>query len=364
MGVVSKVRLLVVAMLAVTATAYADDEKVVNVYNWGDYIGEHTLEKFQAATGIKVNYDLFDSNEAVEAKMLAGHSGYDVVVITSTYLGRQIQAGVFQKLDRGQLKNWGNLDAAALKSMTDADPANEYGVPYFWGTTGIAYNVAKIKERMPDAPVDSWTMLFDPAIAGKFADCGIGMLDTPTVLPLVLKYLGIDPDSRKPEDYTKVEETLAKVRPFYRKITNNGFGGDMATGELCLGMAWNGDAAIGMNTARDNKTGVEIAYTVPKEGTYYWIDALAVPKDAPHYENGLKFIDFLMDSQIAAENTNFVAYASGVATAKALADPAVTGNPAIYPSEADKAKLFGGKIADAELERLRTRVWTTFKAGN
>ncbi len=351
------------AMLAGGADRARAEDKEVNVYNWGDYIGAHTLEKFQAATGIKVRYDLFDSNEAVEAKMLAGGSGYDVVTITSTYLGRQMKAGVFQKLDKSKLTNWNNLDPVALKAMRDVDPQNDYGVPYFWGTTGIAYNVAKLKERLPDAPVDSWAMLFDPKVAAKFQDCGIGMLDTPTVLPLVLKYLGKDPDSKSEADYAEAEKVLAKVRPYYRKIDNAGYKDALATGELCLVMAWNGDVAAAINAARDNKTGIGLAYTLPKEGTYYWIDSLAVPKDAPHPQAAWKYLNFLMDAQIAAEGINTVTYASGVGAAKPLANPTITSDPVIYPSAEDEKKLFGGEMADTKLERLRTRIWTKFKSG-
>ena len=355
--------LAAILALGIAVPAQAED-KEVNVYNWADYIGAHTLEKFQAATGIKVRYDLFDSNEAVEAKMLAGGSGYDVITITSTYLGRQLQAGVFQKLDKSKLINWKNLDPVALKAMRDVDPKNEYGVPYFWGTTGIAYNVDKIKERMPDAPVDSWAMLFDPKIAAKFQDCGIGMLDTPTVLPLVLKYLGKDPDSKSEADYAEVAKVIEAVRPYYRKIDNAGYKDALATGELCLVMAWNGDVASAINTARDNGTAVKLAYTLPKEGTYYWIDALAVPKDAPHPEAAWTYINFLLDARIAADGIDTVTYASGVGAAKRLADPVIVNDPIIYPSAEDEKKLFGGAIEDMNLERLRTRIWTKFKSGS
>ncbi|MDY0884641.1 polyamine ABC transporter substrate-binding protein [Dongia soli] len=355
--------LALVGLGVLASEAWAED-KEVNVYNWADYIGAHTIEKFEQATGIKVRYDLFDSNEVVEAKMLAGGSGYDVITITSSYLGRQLKGGVFQKLDKSKLPNWKNLDPVALKSMRDADPNNEYGVPYFWGTTGIAYNVKKIKERMPDAPIDSWAMLFDPAVASKFADCGIGLLDTPTVLPLTLAYMGKNPDTKSEADYDEVGQVMAKVRPYFRKIDNAGYKDALATGELCLVMAWNGDVASAVNTAKEAKTGVEIAYTLPKEGTYYWIDALAVPKDAPHPEAAMKYINFLMNAQIAADGINTVTYASGVGAAKALADPAITNDPIIYPTAEDEKKLFGGEIEDLKLERLRTRIWTKFVAGN
>jgi len=337
----------------------------LNVYNWSDYIGETTVDDFQKATGITVRYDVYDSNETLEAKLMAGNTGYDIVVPTGSFLGRQIQAGIYQKIDKSKLKNYGNLDPQILQALAAFDPGNEYAVPYFWGTVGIGYNVDKVKERLGDnAPVDSLDLLFKPEYASKLQDCGISMLDAPSdMFQTALKYLGKDPHSKSEEDYAAVEQLFAGVRPFIKYFHSSQYINDLANGELCAVIGWSGDVFIAAARADEAKNNVHLDYRIPKEGTLLWVDSLAIPKDAKNVDNALKFIDYLNDPQVAANGVNYVSYASPNAAALALVDPAIKDNPAIYPTEDVKKNLFSDMQADPDLERLRTRTWTKIKTG-
>jgi len=338
----------------------------VNVYNWSDYIGEHTNEDFTKATGIAVQYDVFDSNETLEAKLLAGNTGYDVVVPSGAFLGRQIQAGVFQKLDKSKLPNLSNIDPVLLKATEAFDPGHDYSVPYFWGTVGIGYNIDKIKERMPDAPTDSWDLILKPEVVAKFKDCGVTMLDAPSdVMQSVLIYLGKDPHSDKPEDYAEVEKTLLAVRPYIKYFHSSSYINDIANGEICLAIGWNGDFSIAQSRADEAKNNVHIQYVIPKEGALLWVDNLAMPKDAVNVDDGLKYINNMLDPQVAADNANFVHYASPNKTAldKNLIADEDKKNPAIYPPAEVMSKLAGDKVASPDLDQLRTRTWTTVKTG-
>ncbi len=364
MQVRSRTLIAVAASALFAGAAFAEEEKVLNVYNWSDYIAEDTIEKFEAATGIKVRYDVFDSNEVLEAKLLSGNTGYDVVVPTSSFMARQIQAGVFQELDKSKLPNWKNLDADILSRLDAQDPGNKYGMPYMWGTTGFGYNVNMIKERMPDAPTDSWDMLFDPEVVKNFADCGVTLLDAPTeVLDAALNYLGKDPNGHNTDDLDMAVEMLMKVRPSIKYFHSSQHINDLANGDICMSLGWSGDMFIARDRAAEADQGVEIEYVIPKEGALIWFDMMTIPSDAPHPENAHAFLDFLMDPQITADITNYVWYANANAASTELVDPEITGDPAIYPSDEVKAKLFPDLTEPARYTRAVTRAWTQLKTG-
>jgi putrescine transport system substrate-binding protein len=345
------------------AGAPMDAEKVVNVYNWSDYIDPSVLADFQKEYGIKVNYDVFDSNEVLETKLLTGHTNYDVVAPSGAFLARQIQAGVYQKLNRALLPNWKYLDPEVARKEAQYDPGNAYAVDYMWITSGPGYDVAQIKQRMPDAPVDSWRMLYDPAVIAKFADCGVSLLDAPSeVIPTVLLYLGKDPNSTSTEDLQAAEKALMAIRPYIRYVHSSRYIDDLANGETCLALGWSGDVKQAHDRARDAGKGIDIGYSIPKEGAISNYDVLAIPADAPHPDNAHLFIDFLMRPQVAARNTNLVKYANGDAPTPAI-DPGVRNDPGVYPPPQVLAKLHPEPTRTPEYTRLLTRVWTRFKTG-
>lgn len=360
-----KQTLVIAASLTLLASnALAQEDPVVNIYNWSDYIAEDTIEKFTAETGIKVNYDVFDSNEIAEAKLLTGNSGYDIVVPSASFLERQIQADLFQKLDKSALSNLGNMDKAIMSAVTAADPDNEHAVVYMWGTTGFGYNVSAIAERMPDAPVDSWEMIFNPEIVSKFADCGVSLLDAPAeVLPAALKYLGLNPLSESPDDLAKAEELIVSIRPYIRYFHSSQYISDLANGDTCLAHGYSGDVLQARDRAAEAEQGVEIAYIIPKEGAVVWFDMMAIPTDAPHPGNAHKFIDFVMQPQIAADISNYVYYANANAASFDLIDIEVTEDPAIYPPDVVKQNLFATRAYAPRFDRLLTRSWTRIKTG-
>lgn len=350
--------------LSFAAPAIGQEDAVLNVYNWSDYIAEDTIEKFEAETGIKVNYDLFDSNEVLEAKLLTGSSGYDIVVPTANFLERQIQAGLFLKLDKSKLPNWANMDATIMSAVENADPANQHSIVYMWGTTGIGYNTAKIAERIENAPTDSWALIFDPANAEKLADCGVALLDSPTeVIAAALKYLDIDPLSEDVSDLKKAEELLMGVRPFIRYFHSSQNISDLANGEICVAHGWSGDMLQSRDRAAEANAGVVIDYTIPKEGAGVWFDMMAIPNDAPHPDNAHKFINFMMDAQIAADITNYVYYANANAASMPLIEAEVTEDTAIYPTAETKENLFSIRAHTPKYDRLLTRTWTRIKTG-
>jgi putrescine transport system substrate-binding protein len=339
-------------------------DKVVNVYNWSDYIDPTVLADFTKKTGIKVNYDVFDSNQVLETKMLTGHTNYDVVVPSAPFLQRQISAGVFQKLDKSQLPNLKNLDPDMMKRIAVYDPDNEHSVPYMWVTSGPGYNVAKIKERMPDAPVDSLRMIFDPAVVSKFKDCGVSVLDEPTeVVSIVLVYLGKDPKSNSQEDLQAAEKVLVSIRPYLRYIHSSRYIDDLANGETCLALGWSGDIKQARDRAREAGKGIEIDYRIPKDGTVMNFDMLAVPADAPHPQNALAFINFLLEPEVAAKNSNLVKYANVNTPSTSLLADTVKGDPNIYPPPDLLAKLVPEPPRPQDYNRLLTRTWTRFKTG-
>ena len=337
----------------------------LNVYNWSDYIGETTVEDFQKATGISVRYDVYDSNETLEAKLMAGSTGYDIVVPTTSFLGRQIQAGIYQEIDKSKLKNYGNIDPQILEAVAPFDPGNKYAVPYFWGTVGIGYNIDKVKERLGEnAPIDSLDLFFKPEYAEKLKDCGISMLDAPSdIFQTALKYLGKDPHSKSEEDYAAVEQLFAGIRQNIKYFHSSQYINDLANGEVCAVIGWSGDVFIAQARADEAQNNVHIDYRIPKEGSLLWVDSLAIPKDAKNVENAYKFIDYLNEPQVAANGVNYVSYASPNTAALDLIDPEIKNNPSIYPTAEVKKNLFPDAVADPELERLRTRTWTKIKTG-
>jgi len=346
------------------AAASAAEEKVLNVYNWSDYIEASVIEDFTKETGIKVQYDVFDSNEMLETKLLAGNTGYDIVVPSASFLYRQLKAGVHQKLDKSQLPNLANIDPDIAKRLEAFDPGNEHSVNYMWGTSGVGYNVKKIAERMKDAPVDSFAMFYDPKIASKFADCGISILDAPSeVLGTVLIYLGKDANSEKPEDLAAAEAVLKAVRPYIKNFHSSAYIEQLANGEICLALGWSGDVLQAKTRAVDAKNGVEIDYRIPKEGAVMFFDQMAIPKDAKHPKNAHIFINYLLRPEIAARNSTYISFANANKAATPLVDAAVTGNPNVYPPAELMSKLVPDMPESPEFSRLLNRSWTTVKTG-
>ena len=344
--------------------AAATEEKVVNVYNWSDYIDPAMLEAFTKETGIKVNYDVFDSNEVLQTKLLAGNTGYDVVVPSASFLELQIKAGVFQKLDKSKLPNWSHLDESIMARIAKHDPGNEYAVNHMWGTDAIGYNVKKVMAIDPKAPVDSWSLILDPKWAAKFKDCGISVLDAPDeVVGVALAYLGKDPNSESLDDLKAAEDLLMQIRPYVRMIHSSQYIDSLANGDICVTLGWSGDILQSKSRAEEAGQGVEIAMTVPKEGTIIWFDMYAIPADAPHPDNAHAFINYMMKPEVAAANSNFVHYATANKDALPLLDPAVRDDPGVYPPQAVMDKLFPNLARSPEYTRELNRAWTRFTTG-
>jgi putrescine transport system substrate-binding protein len=349
---------------APSAEVQTDPEKVLNVYNWSDYIDESVIQDFEKETGIDVTYDVFDSNEVVETKLLAGNTGYDIVVPSASFLERQIKAGVFQKLDKSLLPNLKNVDPEIAQRVALHDPGNEYAVNYLWGTSGVGHNVEEIKKRMPDAPVDSWRMFYDPAVVRKFRDCGVTVLDAPSeVVGTVLIYLGKDANSEDPADLKAAEQVLMKIRPYIRSVNSSAYIDQLANGEVCLSLGWVGDVLQARDRAAEAGKGITIAYRIPKEGAVAFYDMLAIPADAKHPRNAHLFIDYLLRPEVAAKNSNFVNYANSNAASYELVNADVKNDPSIYPTPEVKAKIVPDLAETQEFTRQLTRTWTRFKTG-
>ncbi|KXJ32854.1 spermidine/putrescine ABC transporter substrate-binding protein [Pseudomonas sp. HUK17] len=354
--------LLAMATLTVMGTAVADP--TVRVYNWSDYVGETTLEDFQKATGITPVYDVFDSNETLEGKLLAGHTGYDVVVPSSNFLAKQIKAGAFQKLDKSQLPNWQNLDPALLKQLEKSDPGNQYGVPYLWGTNGIGYNVDKVKAALGTDKLDSWAILFEPENLKKLSKCGVSFMDSPDeVYPAVLQYLGLDPNSTNPDDYKKAEAQLLKVRPYITYFHSSKYISDLANGNICVAFGYSGDVFQARSRAEEAKKGVNIGYAIPKEGANLWFDLLAIPKDAKNVKEAHAFINYLLQPEVIAKVSDYVGYANPNPKAGELMNAELRQDETVYPPQAVMDKLYVMKELPPQLLRLETRSWTRVKSG-
>jgi len=348
----------------VLSGAAAAEEKILNVYNWADYIGPDTIANFEREFDIRVNYDLYDATAVVEAKLLAGKTGYDVVLQALRFSGRLIPVGVFQPLDKRRLPLWVNLDPWVLERMALYDPDNRYAAPYMWGTTGFMYNVDMVLARMPDAPLDSAAMLFDPEIASHFADCGISLLDeASTVIPLVMLYLGHEPHSMDPQLLAEAEAALKSVRPYIRYISSGMGLNDMGNREICVAMAWSGDYHQAQARADEVGAGVRLAYTVPREGTVLWFDSLLIPADAPHPANAHLFLNYLMRPEVIAAISEFTGYANANRASTALLDPKIVNDPAAYPPMAARRSWQGGLLYEPKRERIRSRLWSRVKTG-
>lgn len=336
----------------------------VRIYNWSDYIDDEILEDFTRETGIEVVYDVFDSNEVLETKLLAGSTGYDIVVPSAEFLGRQIQAGVFQKLDQSKLPNLANMWDKISRQTAKYDPDNAYSINYMWGTTGVGYNVAKVKEILGVDAVTSWDIVFNPEIVAKFKDCGVYLLDAPAeMIPAALNYLGTDPDSRKPEDIARAEELLLSIRPFIRKFHSSEYINALANGEICLAVGYSGDVIQAATRAEEAGQGVEVGYAIPKEGAMLWFDQMAIPADASNVDEAHRFLNYIMQPEVIAKATNYVAYANGNKASQPLIDEAILNDPTIYPDEATTEKLFVKLPYDPKTQRIVTRAWTKVTTG-
>ncbi|MBK5932756.1 putrescine transport system substrate-binding protein [Rhodovulum imhoffii] len=358
-----KTRIMLSAVLAMAAGTAGAEE--VRVFNWSDYIDESLLEKFEAETGVDLIYDVFDSNEVLETKLLAGGSGYDVVVPSASFMERQIAAGAFQALDFSQLSNAGNLWDMVKQRVEIYDPGNQYAVNYMWGTTGIGVNVGMVREVLgEDAPIDSWELVFDPANMEKLAGCGVHMLDAPTeMIPAALAYLGENPDAQDTDTIEKAEPVLAAIRPYIAKFHSSEYINALANGDICVAIGWSGDVLQARDRAAEADNGVEIAFHAPKEGAQMWFDMMAIPIDAPNPDGAHKFLNFIMEAENMAAASNYVYYANGNKAAQAFLEPDVIGDPAIYPTDEVLDKLFTVRAWEPKVQRSATRMWTRIKSG-
>jgi putrescine transport system substrate-binding protein len=347
-----------------SSAAPAAEEKVLNLYIWNDYLAEDTIANFEKETGIKVSVSNYGSNEELDAKLAPGNAGYDIVVPSASTYERQIKAGYYQKLDKSKLPNLANMDPEIQQRLALQDPNNEYAVLHMWGTTGIGYNVEKVKAAMPNAPVDSWSLVFDPAVAKKFEKCGVAVLDSATeMFSMVLSYLGKDPNSQAPDDLNAAADAMMKFRPVLRYIDTQRMITDLANGEICVAVGYNGDILQARDRAEENKTGQTIAYAIPKEGSIQWFDSYLIPKDAPHPDNAHTFINYMLRPDVIGAVSNYTNYANGNAKAAEFVDDAVKSDPGVYPPTEIRAKLAPDLTDTEETTRLMTRSWTRFMTG-
>ena len=352
---------LAIVLAAGSATAYADE--TVNISNWNSYTAPDTLANFTQASGIKTTYDIHDSNEVLESKLMTGNTGYDVVSPSNHFLSRLIKAGAIQKLDKSQLPNWKNLDPLLMQKLEVNDPGNQYGYPYMWGTAGIGYNVEKIKAIFGNTDVTrSWKMLFDEENIKKLSQCGVAFIDNPTqVLPITLNYLGLPPHSHDPADYKKAEQALLKIRPYIQYFHASKYISDLANGNVCVVIGFNGDIVQAAASAKEAKNGIDIAYSIPDEGTTLWFDMMVMPKSAPHEKNGYAYMNYLLEPKVIANISNSIHYANPNAAANEFLSPEVKEDAAIYPPKSVMEKLFTVEELPAAIARLTTRLWTKLK---
>jgi putrescine transport system substrate-binding protein len=358
---------ILAALLAFGALSFAQavaKERVVNVFNWSDYVDAKTLDDFSRETGIKVVYDTYDSNEILETRLLAGSTGYDVVVPSATFLSRQIKAGVYQPLDMSKLPNAKNIWRDIAAKLAHYDPGNRYAIDYMWYTTGVAYNVEKVKEKLGDKAITSWDQILRPDNLKKLSSCGVYMLDSAEdMFAIALNYLKLDPNSKRPEDLRRADMLLTTLRPYVKKFHSSEYINALANGDICVAIGWSGDAFQARNRAREANNGVEIAFAIPREGTLISLDALAIPKDAPHPDEAYALIDYLLRPEVAARNTNATHFANGVAASRPLIDPTILGNPSIYLDDATMNRLFAVTTPDLATQKTITRAWTRVKTG-
>ena len=360
--------LLLLAVASLHAPSWGQ-ARTVNIYNWSDYVAPGVIEAFTKETGITVKYDTFDSNDTLETKLLAGKSGYDVVVPTAYFLARQIKAGVFQPLDKSKLSNLGNVWPEVARRLGAYDPGNRYAVNYMWGTTGIGYNVKKAREILkPDGPIEaamgSWDIVFKPENLARFKHCGVDMLDSSDdIMSAALHYLGLDPNSKEPAELEKAADLMLKIRPSVRKFHSSEYLNALASGEICLVVGWSGDIKQAQRRAAEAKGGVEIGYVIPNGGAQMWFDNLAIPKDAPNVAEAHAFIDYMLRPDVAAKNTDFLGYANGNIASQKLVSKAVLEDRMVYPDAATMAILYTITARDQRTQRLLNRLWTKIKTG-
>jgi putrescine transport system substrate-binding protein len=364
-GVQIRCAVAIAAVLALLPPPATAQQRTVNFYNWSNYVAPGVLEDFTRETGIKVVYDTFDANETLETRLLAGKSGYDVVVPTAYFLQRQIAANIFQKLDKSKLPNLANAWPVVTRQLAIYDPGNQYAANYMWGTTGIGYNVKAAQKILgADARIDSWDIVFKPENLVKFRDCGIQMLDSADdIFPAALSYLGLDPNSTKQADMEKAADLVAKIRPYVRKFHSSEYLSALATGEICLVVGWSGDIMQARGRAEEAKNNIEIGYAIPKEGAQMFFDNLAIPADAKNLAEAYELINYLYRPEVAAKNTDFLSYANGNLTSQKLVDPKILNDRDIYPDEATLAKLFVITARDPATQRVINRLWTKVKTG-
>ncbi len=357
---------LVAALAVITpAAAQTKSERIVNVYNWTDYIAPNVMEEFTKETGIKARYDTFDSNDTLETKLLAGKSGYDVVVPTAYFLERQIKAGVFQRLDKAKLPNLVNMWPEITQRLASYDPGNAYAVNYMWGTIGIGYNVKKAREALGgDGKIDSWDIVFKPENLAKFKDCGVYMLDSSDdILAAALHYLGLDPNTAKEADLQKAADLMTTIRPSVRRFHSSEYVNLLASGEICLVVGFSGDIKQAQKRAQEAKNGVDLAYAIPREGTQLWFDNLAIPRDAKNEPEALSFINYLQKPEVAAKYSNFIFYANGNLASQKFIDKSILDDKSIYPDDAEMKRLYTIAAHDPKSQRLMNRMWTRIKTG-
>jgi len=342
--------------------AVAAEEKRLYIYNWTDFIGPETVAKFEKLTGIKVTYDVYDSEETMEARLMAGSSGYDVVSASTDFFSREIKAGVYEALDKSKLPNWKNLDPRILAIQAAYDPGNAHAVPYLHSINGFAYNVDMIKARMPNAPVDSLDMLFKPEVVSKFADCGVTFLDSAEdVIQLALNYLGLDPNTTRREDFKAAENLILKVRPYIRSFDSSEYLNGLANREVCVAMSWSSDYALSHARALAAGVNVNLAFTVPKEGANETFSSLLIPEGAPHPQAAYEFINFILRPDIIAEISNAIYYGNDNLASRPLVDPRILADVTLYPTPEIEARLYKSAEVNAATERIRTRTWTRIK---
>jgi len=349
---------------AADTPAPANQEKILSIYNWSDYISPGVLEDFARESGIVVQYDIMDSNELLETKLVAGRSGYDVVFPSANYLDRQIKAGIYRKLDKSRLTNLRNLDPDITAKMAKFDPRNEHSAIYMWGTSGVAYNDVAVKTLMPDAPVDSFAMLFDPEVVSRFADCGVSILDAPSeVISTVLLWLGRNPHSEKPEDLQAAEDVLMSIRPYVRKISSSAYIEDLANGEACLALGWSGDVLQAQARAEEAGKAFHIEYRLPREGAVMFFDSMAIPADAEHVENAHLFINYMLRAEVAAENTEFVGFPNGNLASQPRFPIGLTADKNFFPAPDVQKRLVPDLPESPAFIRQMGRTWTKFRVG-
>jgi putrescine transport system substrate-binding protein len=336
----------------------------LNIYNWSDYINPDAIPDFEREFGIQVTYDIYDSSEIVDTKLMTGNSGYDIVVHASSFTARLAPAGIFHQIDFDRLPNWHHLDPTLIRKADEKYSNGLQGVPFFWGTTGIAYNVNLIKQRMADAPVDSSALIFDPEVISKFTDCGISFLDDPTsVIPMAMLYLGYPANSVDLEHLREVEQLVKSVRPYVTYFSSTKMLQDLPSEEVCIAMSWSGDYSVASNRAREAGIDIELDYIIPKEGSGMWFDNLYIPADAPHKENAYLFLNYMLRPEVIAASTDYIGYANANKSATPLVDPKIAGNIAIYPDASTLERLQTTEVLAPKEERKRSRTWTKIKTG-